>query len=177
MKANTSLFTIALLVGGLGAGCASSSDVVPRTNTGRGAAVGAATGAVLGGIIGNNTSGDTTKGAVIGAAAGGLAGAAIGNQADRRHENAVAGVSSQDVAGGYVVQSPPPSPTSQPYEPIPARPSSNAVWIPGYYNYTGTSYEWISGRWEIPPSPTSVWAQPSWQPQGNGYVYVRGHWQ
>jgi hypothetical protein len=173
MKPNL-CFMGALAVAALGAGCSSADvdAVTPKTNTGRGAVAGAAAGAVLGGIIGNNTSGNTGKGAAIGAAAGGLAGAAIGHERDQR-----ATVSSVDTQSGYVVQAPPPSPTSQPYEQVPARPDNQSVWIPGHYTYTGSGYVWEAGRWEIPPAGMTSWTPPAWQPQGSGYVYVRGHWQ
>lgn len=177
MNAKTSFLSIALAIGALGAGCASDSGIVPQSNTGRGAAAGAATGAVLGGVIGHQ-SGETTKGAVIGGVLGGVAGAAIGNERDRRMENEQPTVySSQDAAGGYVVQNPPPTPTSQPYETIPVRPSNNSVWIAGHYAYNGSGYDWVPGRWEIPPAGATRWIPPSWQPQGTGYVYVRGHWE
>lgn len=176
MNANKSFLSVALALGLLGAGCSSSSDYIPQSNTGRGAAVGAATGAVLGGVIGHQ-SGDTTKGAVLGGVVGGVAGAAIGNQRDRRAENDAAIYSSQDVAGGYVVQNPPPTPTSQPYETVPPRPSNNSVWLAGHYAFNGSSYDWVPGRWEIPPAGATRWMPPAWQPQGTGYVYVRGHWE
>lgn len=164
-----------LLVAALSAGCASSSN----PNTARGAVGGAAAGAVLGGIIGNNTGGDTKKSAAIGAAAGGLAGAAIGNTADRRAENAAAtadrGVYAQP---GYVIQQPPPAPTSAPYESMGPRPSRDAVWVAGYYDYVGgDQYRWVPGHWENPPAGQHTWVPAGWQQTTGGYVWNRGRWQ
>src|SRR5689334_18358328 len=99
----TKFVTVSLLLATLGAGCSSTRS----PNTQRGAVGGAAAGAVLGGIIGHQ-SGEAKNGALVGAAAGGLAGAAIGNAADRRAENAA---TPADRQVGYVVQTPPPSPT------------------------------------------------------------------
>lgn len=163
----TKIVTVSLLLATLGAGCSSTSP-----NTQRGAVGGAAAGAVLGGIVGHQ-SGEGAKGAAVGAAVGGLAGAAIGNAQDRRVENHTA-----DRQVGYVVQTPPPSPTSAPYESIPARPSNESVWVAGYYDYVGgDQYRWVPGHWEVPPPGYRTWAPPTWQQTGNGYTYVRGHWQ
>ena len=164
MKATNTLI-LSTLIATLGAGCASTN------NTQRGAVAGAATGAVIGGVVGHQ-SGEAKAGAAIGAAAGGLAGAVIGHQADRDR------VSTADTP--YVVQSPPPMPTSQPREAIPARPARDAVWIEGHYVYTGNAqqpYEWVAGHWEIPPPGMTRWVPGGWQRSGNGYIYVRGHWQ
>ncbi len=158
---------LAALVVALGAGCASTSS----PNTQRGALGGAAAGAILGGIVGHQ-SGEAGAGAAIGAAAGGIAGAAVGNAQDRRVEN-----SATSADRGYVIQQIPPAPTSAPYEPIPMRPTANAVWIPGVYEYTGNDYRWVPGRWETPPPGARAWVPGSWQPSGNGYVYQRGYWQ
>lgn len=159
----------------LGAGCA--SDTYDHTNRNRGAVAGAATGAVIGGVIAANSDKATTEqGAAVGAVAGGLAGAAIGHQRDQRASTGAAPVYSADV--GQTVQSIPPAPVSEPQESVPPQPSANAVWIRGYYEWTGSGYQWRSGRWEVPPVGTRVWVPATWQPAANGgYVYVRGHWQ
>jgi hypothetical protein len=192
MKAPTISLTLAAMVAAFGAGCANTSAPPPaysrypdsrypgdpRPNdpnqTARGAVAGAVAGAVIGGIIGNNSEhGNTEKGAAIGAVAGGLAGAAIGNRVDKRE---AAGYRSQDVA--YTVQSVPQPPNSEPRDDRPERPSPDAVWVRGYYEYTGRGYQWQPGRWEISPPGSRDWIQPAWYPAANGgYDYVRGHWQ
>ena len=179
MKAHTISISTAALIAALAAGCSSSSGRNPDgtySNQTKGAAAGAAAGAVLGGIIGNNgPHGNTEKGAAIGAIGGAIAGGAIGHKADERATSA-SPVYSAD--SNVTVQSIPPSPVSEPQENPPPQPSPNAVWIRGHYTYTGTGYQWESGRWEVPPAGTGTYVQPSWQPAANGgYVYVRGHWQ
>ncbi len=178
MKAQTVSLTLAAAVAAFGAGCASSNDpyAVDHSGRNRGAVAGAATGAVLGGVVGANSGKvSTEQGAAIGAVAGGLAGAAIGHRQDQRAANP-APVYSADAS--QTVQSIPPSPVSEPQETVPPQPSPNAVWIRGHYAWTGSGYQWQSGRWEIPPAGTRVWVAPTWQPaQNGGYVYVRGHWQ
>jgi hypothetical protein len=138
------------------------------------------TGAVLGGVVGANSSKvSTEQGAAIGAAAGGLAGAAIGHRADQREVTTPTSTSAATASDtSYTVQSIPPAPVSEPQETVPPQPSPNAVWIRGHYAYTGSGYQWQSGRWEIPPAGATRYIGPSWQPAANGgYVYVRGHWQ
>ena len=173
MKLPTLSLSLAAALALIGAGCSSTSDAYQsQSKTAKGAEIGAVSGAVLGGIIGNNgPHGNTEKGAAIGAVGGALAGAAIGNAADRRDE-----VRTGDSA--YTVQSVPPAPTSQPYEQMPPQPSRDAVWVRGHYEYTGNGYQWVAGRWDIPPSGMHTWIEPTWQPAANGgYIYTRGHWQ
>jgi hypothetical protein len=164
MKANKT-FTISLLAAALGAGCTTAMG--PSTQ--RGAAVGAGTGAVVGAATGG------VRGAAVGAAAGGLAGAAIGSHMDRDRWTAA------DARTTYRVQQPPPAPTSNPRDAAeqPPRPSSDAVWIAGYWDFnleTG-QYEWVPAHWAIPPTGYTTWSPPNWERVDDGYVYVRGHWR
>jgi hypothetical protein len=170
----TRTLTLSLAIAALSAGCASSGP-----NTRQGAAGGAIAGGVLGAIVGHQ-SGEGVAGAAIGAAAGGAAGAALGNRADRDRGTLDRGPSNVDRGYGYAVAAPPPMPTSNPREAIPARPAREAVWIEGQWIYTGnpnSPYEWMSGHWEIPPRGARTYVPGNWQHNGNGYVYVRGHWQ
>jgi hypothetical protein len=163
---------LCVLAAALGAGCASSGP-----NTRQGAVGGAVAGAIAGGIIGNNHgSRNVASGAAIGAAAGGLAGAAIGNQLD--YARGTTDVSMVDRR--YYVAQPPPIPAAQPRDTIRTRPAREAVWIQGYWAYTGNPgqpYEWSTGHWEIPPPGNRAWVPAGWHHSGNGYVYLRGHWQ
>jgi hypothetical protein len=180
MKAHTISFTLATALLALGAGCSSTDNGPGPNQTARGAAAGAATGAVLGGVIGANSDRvSTEKGAAIGAVAGGLAGAAIGHNVDQREAaRATTPVYSSTADAGYMVQTIPPAPVSEPQEAMPPQPNANAVWIRGHYEYMGSGYQWRPGRWEIPPAGARNYIGPSWQPAANGgYVYVRGHWQ
>jgi hypothetical protein len=80
----------------------------------------------------------------------------------------------------YVVAQPPPVPASAPRHLKPVRPAREAVWIDGYWAYTGnpsTPYEWMAGHWEIPPAGARAWVPSGWQRAENTYVYVRGGWK
>jgi hypothetical protein len=178
MKAQTISITLAAAMAAFGAGCSSTDTYGDHSNRNRGAVAGAAAGAVLGGVIAaNSDKASTEQGAAAGAVAGGLAGAVLGSRQDRNTNTTSAPVYSSSDAG-YRVQSIPPTPVSEPQESVPPQPAPNAVWIRGHYAWTGSGYQWQSGRWEIPPAGARMWVQPSWQPaQNGGYVYVRGHWQ
>ena len=75
------------------------------------------------------------------------------------------------------VQAPPATPivvaTVQPpplqVESVPPAPSSDAVWIPGYWNWSNDQYVWVKGRYE--PSRVGY----SWVP--NRWEHVNGRWQ
>ena len=80
----------------------------------------------------------------------------------------------------YMVAQPPPLPASTPLFLKPIRPAREAVWIDGYWAYTGNAnapYEWMAGHWEIPPPNAQSWLPSGWHRDGNSYVYVRGQWR
>jgi hypothetical protein len=57
------------------------------------------------------------------------------------------------------------------------KPSSDYVWIPGYWAWRLGQQQWIAGHWETPPHPGAKWVAPRWDHQGDGYVFVQGYWQ
>lgn len=80
----------------------------------------------------------------------------------------------------YMVAQPPPVPASTPRHMKPVRPAREAVWIDGYWAYTGNPgapYEWMAGHWEIPPPGAQSWVPSGWQPAGSSYIFVRGRWR
>lgn len=87
----------------------------------------------------------------------------------------------------------------------PPAPSANADWVPGYWNWSGTAWGWLAGRWRVPdtditagltthaptappaprtdddqppsPAPGAVWCNGHWQWAGAAFVWVKGSWQ
>lgn len=57
-----------------------------------------------------------------------------------------------------------------------AQPSSQYVWLAGYWTWRNERYEWMAGHWEMPPSSNSVWMTPRWEQQGNAYRFYEGYW-
>ena len=72
-----------------------------------------------------------------------------------------------------VMQAPPPAP---PPEAVTARPSSDHVWIPGYYTWRNNRYEWMAGHWEVPPYASAKWMTPRWQTESGAYRFYEGYW-
>ena len=146
-------------------------------NTQQGAVGGAAMGALAGAIIGNNSgSHNSLAGAAIGAVAGGLAGAAIGNNLD--HQRGTLYYSEAEATTNVVVQEPPPPPPP-PREVVVVRTSPDAVWVEGYWAYTGDGrrYERVPGHWEMPPPRYRSYVSPHWARHNDSYVYVQGYWR
>ena len=79
----------------------------------------------------------------------------------------------------YVVVQQPPAYPPPPREVVTVRPAREAVWVQGYWSYSGrgNSYQWVPGHWEIPPGQYRTFVQPRWERQPQGYIYVRGYWR
>lgn len=59
-----------------------------------------------------------------------------------------------------------------------ARPTSEHVWVPGYWTWRNNRYEWMAGHWEIPPRTGSVWVAPRWERLSDGsYRFYEGYWE
>jgi YXWGXW repeat-containing protein len=79
------------------------------------------------------------------------------------------------VSGGaeVVVESEPPPPQ---VEVRPVAPYAEAVWIEGYWRWTGREYVWVRGHWDRPRHGW-VWVAHHWERRGNHWHYVPGHWR
>ena len=164
------MITSALALSTLLTGC-----VGVGPNTQEGAVTGGTLGAIAGAIIGHNSrGGDTLGGAVLGATAGAIAGGTLGNAQDQRNGTLY---TSEPGPRRVVVSGPPPPPSSSPTEYPGRSPDPSAVWIPGYWDYTGAGYVWTPGRWEVPPPMATSYIAAHWETRGNAYVFVRGYWR
>ncbi len=74
---------------------------------------------------------------------------------------------------GVVVSGPPPAPVR---EDRPAAPGPQAVWVSGYWHWTGMQYAWIPGHWEAPP-PGATWNAPVYTARDGRYFYESGGWK
>ena len=57
------------------------------------------------------------------------------------------------------------------------RPSSEHLWIKGYWVWHGDGHVWVSGHWAHPPHARAVWVEPRWERREHGYVFVDGYWR
>ena len=74
---------------------------------------------------------------------------------------------------GVVVSGPPPTPVR---EDRPAPPGPQAVWVSGYWHWTGMQYAWIPGHWDAPP-PGATWNAPVYTARDGKYFYESGGWK
>lgn len=73
----------------------------------------------------------------------------------------------------FVRKVPPP-----PLKPRPGpRPSPRAVWIDGYWRWTGVDYVWIDGYWEPRPPIGKTWTSGSWVHTSRGWYWRPGRWR
>jgi WXXGXW repeat (2 copies) len=73
---------------------------------------------------------------------------------------------------GVAVSGPPPQPLQETRLPPP---DSAAVWIAGYWHWTGMQYTWIPGHWEAAP-PGARWRAPHYSIREGTYFYEPGVW-
>lgn len=72
----------------------------------------------------------------------------------------------------YVTQPMPPPRV----EVVTVAPSSDMLWVNGYWGWSGGAYAWNAGRWQRPSHPGYVWVAPRYQARGGRHVYVQGRW-
>ncbi len=72
-----------------------------------------------------------------------------------------------------VEQEPPPLKYEQP----PPKPFPSAVWAPGYWQWTGREFVWVSGAWRQPPTQRHRWRKSKWRKGKRGeIIFVPGGW-
>ena len=76
-------------------------------------------------------------------------------------------------ASSIVVMQAPPA--AQQEVPSP-RPSTDHVWVPGFWSWKNSQYTWMAGHWEVPPRVGAVWVPPRWQPEGTSWRFYEGYW-
>ena len=85
-------------------------------------------------------------------------------------------VHDQYVAPSYVVVSAPPPPLVAAVTPG-YQPSSDAIWIEGYWDWQGSGWVWVEGHWET-SRPGQEWEHGVCVVvEGGGYQYHPGHWR
>lgn len=57
---------------------------------------------------------------------------------------------------------------------VPAQPGPGYVWVGGYWQWDGTHYVWLPGRWV---RHDGAWCAGHWRHvPGSGWYWVPGHW-
>jgi hypothetical protein len=75
-------------------------------------------------------------------------------------------------SAGVAVTGPPPEPMR---EVRPQPPDAQAVWVAGYWHWSGMQYTWIPGHWENAP-PGASWHAPRYSVRDGTYFYEPGSW-
>jgi hypothetical protein len=81
--------------------------------------------------------------------------------------------------GTMVISQAPPM-ASQPTVVVtrPERPSTNHVWLEGYWTWRNDRYEWIPAHWQERPYADAEWMPPRWEKRDDGnYTFYEGHWE
>ena len=84
-------------------------------------------------------------------------------------------VTTQSQPGSTVVVTQAPPVLQQ--EVPPPRPSTDHVWVGGYWTWRDSQYQWAAGHWVIPPRSGATWVPPRWQPEGNAWRFFDGSWE
>jgi len=77
-------------------------------------------------------------------------------------------------SGAYYVRYGPPAPR---YAVVGVAPGPGYVWTNGYWDWRGSNWGWVEGRWMGPPRPRAVWVGHEWRHEGNGWRFHRGYWR
>jgi len=77
------------------------------------------------------------------------------------------------VSGSVVVVDAPPPPPR--VEVVPAMPYPGAVWISGYWGWSGGQHQWVRGYYER-PRPGYRWEPHRWENQGGRWHLHAGGW-
>lgn len=75
-------------------------------------------------------------------------------------------------AGEFVTDVAPPPPYA---EVIPVAPFPGALWIGGYWGWSGGRHAWTGGRWERPRSGYG-WSPHRWEQRGGRWHQRQGGW-
>jgi hypothetical protein len=61
-------------------------------------------------------------------------------------------------------------------EPVPPVPFAGAVWIGGYWGWSGGRHAWVPGRWEH-PRPGYTWEPHRWENHAGRWELHGGRWR
>ena len=76
--------------------------------------------------------------------------------------------------GGMYVRSGPPAPR---YGVVGYAPGPGYMWTDGYWDWRGSNWYWVNGRWMRPPRGRAVWVRPEWRHEGRAWRFHRGYWR
>ena len=93
--------------------------------------------------------------------------------AGHRHPYYVHGPVPAGLQVSFIVQSPP----APRRVTVPPRPVKSAIWIDGYWDWTGVRFVWVDGYWNRNPPPGQVWERSRWIHTNRGWYRTPGRWR
>ena len=98
------------------------------------------------------------------------------------HTAPVGGVEIGPVAG-YRAREPFATPRAKPERNVGVTPSSDAVWIRGFWDLQGNpklgpraGWRWVPGHWAVPPRPGMHWQPGYWEWRDEWWNWTPAHW-
>jgi hypothetical protein len=73
-----------------------------------------------------------------------------------------------------VVRESPPAPRE---EVIGVAPSTDHVWVRGYWLRSNNRWAWVPGHYERRPRAGVAWVEGHWDRTSRGWVWTPGHWE
>jgi hypothetical protein len=89
----------------------------------------------------------------------------------------LAALSTAGCAAGYnsyYVRTAPPPLRVEAFGPAPG---PGYVWASGYWGARGGRYDWVPGRWAVPPRRNAHWVPGRWEQRGGRYYFHDGRWR
>ena len=84
-------------------------------------------------------------------------------------------VPDEDIASEQTTTAPAAPPPPKPEAPPPP-PVRVAVWVPGFWQWSGATWVWVGGSYQLRPDPRTRWHAAEWQPRGSVHVLIPGRW-
>jgi hypothetical protein len=84
-------------------------------------------------------------------------------------------VPDSDLVAGLTTTAPQAPPPLR-VEVAPPVPAAGAVWIAGFWQWSGKEWVWVAGSWQLRPAPGASWRGATWEVRGRVHVLVPGGW-
>lgn len=83
-------------------------------------------------------------------------------------------VPDEDIVSEQTTTAPAPPPPVRAEAPPPP-PATAVIWIPGFWQWSSTSWVWIPGSYQLRPA-RAEWRAPEWRARGSVHVLIPGGW-
>jgi len=81
-----------------------------------------------------------------------------------------------DIAAEKTTTAPEAPPPLQAETPPPPPPLPAPIWVPGFWQWSGSVWIWVPGSWQLRPEAGASWRPAEWQTRGRVHVLIPGDW-